>query len=292
MMPLSGRMRWNLFLASPAMAMTSLPRPAEWLEHSRRLMVAGRYPPVAGHLPSAERPTMASTEFSVDPTTMRSLLEGALPAARPFTIGALIDAARVRTVPTGEVVFRQGEPLPLLLMITGYGVFRRTTVDGQQLALGVARPGVMYGFSGISSVTSGSDMVALTQCDFAIWNGVSARPLVAADPTFALDVIDRQSGFIAMVTEKVDGFLHQDARRRVVRVLIRHRDLLFGNPPILSRSHLPALVGTSREMTGRVLRQLEREGMLARVGRHGLSLLRPDRLDADESLREMHAHRA
>jgi CRP-like cAMP-binding protein len=50
---------------------------------------------------------------------------------------------------------------------------------------------------------------------------------------------------------------------------------------LLSRAHLPSLVGTSREMTGRVLRELEREGTVARVGRTGLRLLRPDLLDAD-----------
>jgi CRP-like cAMP-binding protein len=84
-----------------------------------------------------------------------------------------------------------------------------------------------------------------------------------------------------MLTEKLDGFLHQDSRRRVVGVLLRHRDLFFGDPPVLSRAHLPGLVGTSREMTGRVLRQLEREGTVARVGRTGLRLLDPARLEVD-----------
>ena len=233
---------------------------------------------------------MALTESGVDTSTLRSMLHNALPAARPESLRGLVDLARIRTVHDGDTVFHQGEALPLTLVLSGYAVFRRTTVDGQQLALGVATPGGMYGFSGISSVTSGSDMVALTECEVATWNGEAVRPLIATDPDLAMQIIDRQSRFLAMVTEKVDGFLHQDARRRVVRVLIRHRELFFGDPAILSRSHLPALVGTSREMTGRVLRQLEREGMVARVGRQGLRLLRPDRLDADQSLREVHAH--
>jgi CRP-like cAMP-binding protein len=80
--------------------------------------------------------------------------------------------------------------------------------------------------------------------------------------------------------ERIEGFLHQDARRRVLRILARHRELFFGERAVLSRSHLPGLVGTSREMTGRVLRQLEREGMIERFGRSGLRLLRPDRLEA------------
>ncbi len=48
---------------------------------------------------------------------------------------------------------------------------------------------------------------------------------------------------------------------------------------------MPSLVGTSREMTGRVLRELERERLIARVGHRGLRLLRPDRLELDAQSR-------
>ncbi len=84
--------------------------------------------------------------------------------------------------------------------------------------------------------------------------------------------------FIVDITERLDEFVHQSSRQRVVRVLARYGDLFFGQPAVLSRSHLPSLVGTSREMTSRVIRQLEREGMVARVGRNGLQLLAPERL--------------
>lgn len=38
------------------------------------------------------------------------------------------------------------------------------------------------------------------------------------------------------------------------------------------------MVGTTREMTSRVLRELEREGLVMRVGRRGLHLRSPARL--------------
>jgi len=113
------------------------------------------------------------------------------------------------------------------------------------------------------------------------WKGPDIRRLAARDPGFALDVIDRLAGFVQAMTENIDGFLRQDARRRVIRVLLRYRDLFFGEPAVLSRAELPSLVGTSREMTGRVLRELEREGLVARVGRRGLRLLRPEDLELD-----------
>ena len=168
-------------------------------------------------------------------------------------------------------------------MIRGFGTFRRTTIDGQHVAVGIANPGDLFGFSAIASAHAPIDLVALTDCQAALWKGPEIRQLAATDSGFALAVIDWMANYLTTITEKVDGFLHQDARRRVVRILARHRDLFFAEPAVLSRSHLPSLVGTSREMTGRVLRQLEREGTLARVGRTGLRLLRPEGLDADEA---------
>jgi CRP/FNR family cyclic AMP-dependent transcriptional regulator len=212
---------------------------------------------------------------------LRRLIERAMPGIRPATSQTLAETARVRTVAHDDTIFQQGEVVPLALIVRGYGAFRRTTVDGRPLTVGIANPGELYGLTSIASVISSVDMVALTECDAAIWTGTEVRELVAADPRFALDVIDRMASFLNILTEKVDGFLHQDSRRRVVRVLARHRDLFFAEPAILSRSHLPSLVGTSREMTGRVLRELEREGVLLRVGLTGLRLLRPDQLDAD-----------
>jgi CRP-like cAMP-binding protein len=219
-----------------------------------------------------------STSTTAD--DLRPSIQRALPSTDRETVKVLAATARVRTVARDETVFRQGEPIPLALVVRGHGAFRRTTVDGRQLMVGVAIPGDLFGFSAIASVNSPVDLLALTDCEAATWPGPEIRALTATDPGFALDVIDMMAFYLATITEKFDGFLHQDARRRVVRVLARHRDLFFDDPPILSRAQLPSLVGTSREMTGRVLRELEREGIISRVGPSGLTLIRPDELDA------------
>jgi CRP-like cAMP-binding protein len=212
---------------------------------------------------------------------LRALLECSLPHSQPETREALVDTVRVRTISVDEVVWRQGEVVPLTMFVRGYGAFRRTTVDGQQLTTGICEPGDLYGFTSIASVPAPVDLIALTECEVATWRGADLRRLATIDSGLALDAIDRLSTFTAGTSERVDGFVHQGGRRRVVRVLARYRELFFAEPAILSRSHLPSLVGTSREMTGRVLRELEREGTLERVGRNGLRLLRPDLLDAD-----------
>ena len=226
-----------------------------------------------------------SQDGSVSSTTdygeLQALIEEALPGLGLATYRHLAEAARMVTVRRDDLVFRQGERIPLTLVLRGHGAFRRTTVDGQLLMVDIAQPRDLFGYSSIASTRTPVDLVALTDGEVMLWKGGDVRRLAASDPALALFVIDRMAAFLASITERLDGFIHQDARRRVIRVLNRHRDLFFGDPAVLSRSHLPSLVGTSREMTGRVLRELEREGTIVRVGRTGLRLLRPDLLDAD-----------
>ena len=230
---------------------------------------------------------MASSERGDD---VRELLGRALPHCRADTLSALTDTARVRTVLPGGSIYRQGQIVPLTLILSGYGAARRTTVNGQVLVSGVANAGVLFGYSGIASAQSSVDLVALTECEVAQWPGKEFRALVVADPALGLAAIDSMAASLHQTIERIEGFLHQNARRRVLRILGAYRDLFFGDPAVLSRTHLHQLVGTSREMTGRVLRQLEREGTVARVGRVGLRLLRPEQLDADAT--EANAPRA
>jgi CRP/FNR family transcriptional regulator, anaerobic regulatory protein len=209
---------------------------------------------------------------------LRQLLARALPGAASESIERLADDARVIRVGPGEVIFRQGEPIPVTLVIHGYAAFRRTTWDGRELVLAIAKSGCLFG-SGLAGQAASIDLVAITPTEVALWSGANVREIVLTDPGLAVGVIDRMGRHIVAISQRIDGFIHQDARGRVVRILAEYGDLFFGDSPVLSRTLLPGLVGTSREMTGRVIRGLEREGMIARSGRRGLRLLSPTALE-------------
>jgi CRP-like cAMP-binding protein len=214
--------------------------------------------------------------------TQRSLVRAsilrAIPGCRPATVCALVETAQLRRVRVGENVYRQGEPVPLTLVVEGYGIAQRTNADGRQLFSGVAPFGSLFGWSGVADASSSVEIVALTECLVAQWPGSEIRELIRADVELGLAAIDSMAASLHATMEGIEGFLHQDARRRVLRILARHRQLFFADPPVLTRAHLAGLVGTTQEMTRRVLRQLEREGTVVREGQTGLRLLRPDRL--------------
>jgi CRP-like cAMP-binding protein len=178
-------------------------------------------------------------------------------------------------------VYRQGEPVPLTVILSGFGIARRTTASGKEIFCGVATAGVVFGWSGIAAIPSSVELVALADCEVGQWSGADLRELAAVEPALALVAADSMAVAMHAAVERFEGLLHQNARSRVIRVLAQHRHLFFGEPAVLDRAHLPGLVGVTREMTGRVLRQLEREGIVGRVGRSGLRLLRPEQLDAN-----------
>jgi CRP-like cAMP-binding protein len=211
--------------------------------------------------------------------TILPLLARTLPRATPASHQILAASASISIVAPAQVAFRQGYPIPLTLVLHGHLAFRRTTEDGRELVLGIGSPGMLFGFSSVARSQAGVDLVAATPAEIATWSGEAVRALVLTDAGLALDVIEGMARYKVCITDRIDGFVHQDARRRVVRILGAYRDLFFGREPILSRSHLPGLVGTSPEMTRRVVRELEREGIVERLGRRGLRLASPERLD-------------
>jgi CRP-like cAMP-binding protein len=209
---------------------------------------------------------------------LRELIVPALPGSRPETIEAMVGSARLRTLDPQEPIYRQGDPVELLLILDGHLAFQRSNVSGQHLITGVATVGDLFGFSALAPVQSSVEAVALTRSRVAQWSGSDVRALAMTDPALALDAVASLAIALHSVLERIEGYMHQDSRRRVLRILARHQDLFFCDPPVLTRGHLPGLVGTTREMTGSVLRQLEREGVIAREGRSGLRLLRPELL--------------
>lgn len=203
------------------------------------------------------------------------VLGEAFPHGRAETRRSLATAATVRTFGAGHTIARQGDESLLALVLDGYIAVRRTTVDGRQLMVRIVTRGNLASIFPLAGRPAAGDSIALTPGVAAVWRGDDVRSLATADPGLAVDLLDQVLVSFEDVVTRLDGLLYQDALRRVARVLHFKGDLFFAESPVLKRTHLPTLVGTSREMTGRVLRILESRGLVARVDRDRLRLLDP-----------------
>jgi CRP-like cAMP-binding protein len=201
------------------------------------------------------------------------VIDEAFPHSRADSRRALLASAGVRQFGTGQAILRQGDESSLALILEGHVAARRTTDDGRQLIFRIFTRGGLVSILPLSARPSSADIVGLTPCAAAVWRADEVRSLATADPGLAVDILDNVLCTFEDVVQRLDGLLHQDAPRRVARVLSLHADLFFAEPPVLTRSQLPTMVGTSREMTGRVLRVLESRHIVLRVGRDRLRLL-------------------
>ena len=220
----------------------------------------------------------ADSAESSPPEPLAATLETAFPAATPATRTAIERRAEILTFRAGETVVAQGDESRIVLVLDGMVGLRRTTVDGREVIPRVASRAQIAPMMPMAGRAAVVEVVSLSSARVARWAAGGLRALAKDDAGFAVDLLDQVLLTYETIVEGLDGLLHQDASRRVARVLEQHADKLFGDDATLTRGFLPALVGTSREMTGRVLRRLESDGVVARVGRDRLRLLDPARL--------------
>jgi CRP-like cAMP-binding protein len=219
-------------------------------------------------------------DTSVRSKALQSLLVEVFPQSRPETRTALVNTASIQTFGAGQTMFRQGDVTPIALVLDGHVAIRRTSPEGRQLIVRILGRGKLGAFIPLVARPSAGDILALTPTPVALWSGPWIRSLARADPGLAVDLLDQIVITYEEIVGRLDSLLYQDALRRVARVLHLHADLFFAEEPVLTRDYLPTLVGTSREMTGRVLRVLEARSLVARLGRNRLSLLDPEGLEA------------
>jgi CRP-like cAMP-binding protein len=226
-----------------------------------------------------ESPARTTPRVTISPsawaTTLPALLDEVFPNSRPDSRQALAASASVRTFATGQPILHQGDETSFALILGGQVAFRRTTLDGRQLITLIVSRGALAAFLPLASRPTSVDVLPLTPAPAAVWQSASIRSLAATDPGLAIDILDHVLETFEEIIDRLDAFQYQNAMRRVARVLNLHTDLFFGEQVVLTRRHLPSMVGTSREMTGRVLRTLESRGLVARVGRSRLRLLDP-----------------
>jgi CRP-like cAMP-binding protein len=214
-----------------------------------------------------------SSDPSARSSSLHSQLGAIFPQSRTESRTALLNTASLQTFAAGQTIFRQGDATPIALVLDGHVAIRRTSLDGRQLIFRIVGQGKLAAFFPLKARPSAADAIALTAAPVALWMGPWFRSLATLDPGLAVDLLDHVLVTYEEVVGRLDSLLYQDALKRVARILHLHADLFFADKPVLTRDYLPNLVGTSREMTGRVLRVLESRSLVARVGRDRLRLL-------------------
>ena len=196
------------------------------------------------------------------------------------TANALAAAAAVRQVRRGETLVVPGERDKAILVLDGYLAVRVIDADGHQLILTLARRGqTLVPPIAPPPLISEVEIVAISAAVAAIVPAQLVWDLAKQDRGFALRLLDLSREVVERLLSRLEELTFSTARERLAVVLLAYEPLFASSTLIVQRRVLAGLVGVSREMTGRLLLGLERDGLIRRAGWE-IAILDPDRLRA------------
>jgi len=204
-----------------------------------------------------------------------------LPAAGAGTLRRLERAAKQRTFVRRDLLHARGIQIPPFVMLSGHVMARRVAETGQVRAALIAGPGYLGGTRSISDPDGEAlyELVALTDGTWATWDPRFVRELALQDAGLAVGLLDQSSDFAVVLNMRLDERSFENARQRLAAILTRYGKVIFDTPhPVAQRADLAAMIGTSRVMMYRALRELEAAGLVVRQRSGGINILDEERL--------------
>jgi CRP-like cAMP-binding protein len=199
-----------------------------------------------------------------------------LPEAEAGTLRRLEQTARHRTFGRHDLLHARGILLPPFVTLEGHVIARRVAETGQVRAALIAGPGYLGGLRSISDPDGEAtyELVALSAGAWATWDARAVRELALQDAGLAVGLLDRSSDLSVVLNMRLDERSFESARQRMAGILTQYGKVIFDTPhPVAQRADLAALIGTSRVMMYRALRELEANGLIERQRGGGINVL-------------------
>ncbi len=197
------------------------------------------------------------------------------------TFGRFLDHCHRRRHPSRSDIFRPGTPASsLYYVISGSLSVVSEEADGRELVLGYVNAGEFIGEMGLFFAADERAVVVRTRtpCELAEINydrlhQLFAGPLAAECPRILYAIGLQLSKRLLDTNRKASRLAFMDVTGRIQRTLndlCQEPDALShpqGTQIRVSRQELARIVGCSREMAGRVLKQLQEQGLLHARGK-------------------------
>ena len=197
----------------------------------------------------------------------------------PESLRGLAQRGSLRQFARGEALIREGEVGDTIFIVLSGSIKAYSANERQrELIFGTYGAGEYVGEMSLDGGPRSVSIVALEPTTCAVITRRTLREHIRADPDFALEMIDRLIRRLRVVTENARGLALLDTYGRLVKQLnVQARldtDGTRGIAPRPTHGELANLIGCSREMVTRLMKDLETGGYLAHAADR-LVLLKP-----------------
>jgi CRP-like cAMP-binding protein len=172
---------------------------------------------------------------------------------------------RERRLHRGELLLLEGEPGEWLFFLrSGQVKVFKTSADGKEQVLRLFQAGETFNevpiFDGGPNPASA---LVLEEGTAYVLHRSDIQRLLAEHPPIALGVIRVLASRLRHLVGLVQDLSFKHVSARVAKTLLQHSEAVEGKTAHrLTQQELAALVGTAREMVGRVLKSFEQEGLI------------------------------
>jgi CRP-like cAMP-binding protein len=172
-----------------------------------------------------------------------------------------------RRVRRGDVIVEQaGQSNALLILLTGQARVYIVGPRGREVTLANLRPGDHLGeMSLIDDLPHSATVGAETACDVLMLGRAQFAACLPQNNSLAFAILLALVRRLRNANRQITTLALVDVYGRVARALLDMAEVVEGQMVIrqrVSRDKLSKVVGASREMTGRVLKGLERSGAI------------------------------
>ncbi len=200
----------------------------------------------------------------------------------PRELATVADGVVERRIPAGQIGFLEGEPCAgLYLVVSGQAKIYRLSLDGREQVLALLDPGdscneVPVVDGGLNPAT----LVAIKTCKVWIWTGEEMDRLRRVIPDLNEAIIRSLAGRCRELVDKVHSLSFLSVTARLADFLLQQasEDAELDRKQ-WTQDEMAAHIGTVREMVGRTLRNLERDG-LVRFNRHRIEIVDREGLES------------
>lgn len=172
-----------------------------------------------------------------------------------------------RTYPKNAVVVSEGDNSDsLYVVLEGRVRIYASDEDGHEVVFGTQGPGEYFGEMVLDEGPRSASVVTLEKSRFLVLPKQRLRELIAANPEFALNMMKKLITRVRALTASVKSLALMDVYGRVARLLVQlaeQQDDALVIDERLTQQDLASRVGASREMVGRVLKDLTEGGYLS-----------------------------
>lgn len=192
-----------------------------------------------------------------------SLFEG-LPEA---DLKELSNLATVRSFPRNTIIISEGDNSDsMYVVLAGKVKVYLSDDEGKEIIINILKEGDYFGeLALLDESPRSASVMTLGDCKFAVLSKHAFDECLKANPQIALQVIRGLSARLRYLTENVKSLALMDVYGRVARTLLEMAEDKGGVQVInqkLTQRDIASMVGASREMVSRILKDLSVGGYI------------------------------